>query len=250
MLLERLISVLELIAVTGRPVSVPELQKATRLPKPTCYRLVQTLLTQKLLDAPVDDGKVIIGERLIRIALLGKSDVDVRTCAAPILRSAATHFNETVFLARFRNKKVEIIHVETPDDPGRAFIHPGLGVRPMHACSCSKAIAAFAEDEFQDCILKIGMKQYTEHTKITEAALRAEFIKIRRQGYADCDQEIDLGIASVAAPVSIGNIGATFSVGAVGPIRRFGADERQLIGKELTVLAAKISGAIQLCTVT
>jgi len=247
--LERLIAVLELVAVAGRPVSASEVQKATGLPKPTCYRLIQTLHEHRLLDQPMDDGKSVIGERMIRIALLGKSDIDVRRCAAPLLRAAATNFNETVFLARFRDSKVEIIHVETPDDPARAFIHPGLGVRPMHACSCSKAIAAFAEPAFQEAILSCSLKQYTEHTKITKEALRAEFAQIVLRGFADCDQEIDMGIASVAAPVSIGNIGATFSVGAVGPIRRFGKEYREVIGAKLTDLANRISGAIQLCNV-
>jgi len=247
--LERLVNLLEIVAVAGRPVSVAEIQKATGLPKPTCYRLIQSLTEQKLLDQPAGDGRFVIGERAIRIALLGKSDVDVRRCAAPLLRAAATSFNETVFLSRFRANKVEIIHVETPDDPARAFIHPGLGERPMHACSCSKAIAAFAEPAFQNAILSGSMKQYTEHTKTTEQELRAEFTLIVERGYADCDQEIDIGIASVAAPISIGNIGATFSVGAVGPIRRFGKVYRAEIGEKLTDLSKKISGAIQLCNV-
>ncbi len=247
--LERLIDLLEIVAVAGRPVSAGEVQKVAGLPKPTCYRLIQSLADQLLLDQPGDDGKFVIGERLIRIALLGKSDVDVRRCAAPLLKAAATNFNETVFLARFRDSNVEIIHVETPDDPARAFIHPGLGVRPMHACSCSKAIAAFAEPDFQDVILSGSLKQYTEHTKITQSELRAEFATILERGFADCDQEIDMGIASVAAPISIGNIGAIFSVGAVGPIRRFGTDYRAEIGQKLTELSKKISGAIQLCNV-
>jgi DNA-binding IclR family transcriptional regulator len=248
--LDRLVNLLEIVAVAGRPVSVAEIQKAVGLPKPTCYRLLQSLADQKLLEQPSGDGKFIIGERIIRIALLGKSDIDVRRCAAPILRSAASKINETMFLARFRDSKVEIIHVETPDDPSRAFIHPGLGERPMHACSCSKAIAAFAEPHFQDAILSGTLKEYTEHTKVTEQQLRAEFATIVERGFADCDQEIDMGIASVAAPVSIGNIGATFSVGAVGPIRRFGTEYRQEIGHELTQLSKKIGGAIQLCNVS
>lgn len=247
--LERLITVMEIVAVAGRPVSAVEVQKATGLPRPTCYRLLQTLQDQGLVEAPSGDGRVVIGERLIRIALLGKSDVDVRRAAAPLLKAAAVKFNETVFLSRFRSSQVEIIHVETPEDPARAHIHPGLGVRPMHACSCSKAIAAFAEPEFQDCIIGGTLKAYTEHTKTTENDLRADFARIVERGFADCDQEIDLGIASVAAPVSIGNIGATFSVGAVGPIRRFGQDQRQSIGVKLIELANRISGAIQLCNV-
>ena len=249
MLLDRLTTILELVAVAGRPVTAADIHKATGLPKPTSYRLVQTLLDHGLIDSPADDGRVVIGERLIRIALLGKSDVDVRKAAAPLLKAAAVKFNETVFLSRFRNEQVEIIHVETPEDPARAYIHPGLGVRPLHACSCSKAIAAFAEPAFQDSIISGTLRAYTEFTKTTEADLRREFAEIVKRGFADCDQEIDIGIASVAAPVAIGNIGATFSVGAVGPIRRFGATYRAQIGENLIDLAHRVSGAIQLCNV-
>ena len=247
--LDRMVAILEMVALTGRPISVPEVHKATGLPKPTCYRLVQTLQDQRLLDPSGEDGKVVIGDRLVRIALLGKADSDVRKATAPLLKTAAIRFNETVFLSRFRNDQVEIIHVETPDDPTRAYIYPGLGVRPMHACSCSKAIAAFADPEFQNSIITRSLKQYTEFTKTSEKELRQEFALIAQKGFADCDQEIDLGIASVAAPVSIGNVGATFSVGAVGPIRRFQKPDRATIGKRLIVLSEKVSGAIQLCNV-
>ena len=226
------------------------MQTASGIPKPTCYRLVQTLLEQGLIEEPKGDGRYVIGEKLIRIALLGKSDVDVRRVASPLLRTAAGNFNETVFLGRFRDRKVEIIHVETPEDPARAFIHPGIGERPLHACSCSKAIAAFAEDGFKETILNGTLQAFTEYTKATRADLDAEFATIRAQGFADCDQEIDIGISSVAAPITIGNIGATFSVGAVGPVRRFGNDYRQNIGRQLIELASRISGAIQLCNVS
>ncbi|MEO9649805.1 MAG: IclR family transcriptional regulator [Roseobacter sp.] len=245
--LERLISLLEIIAVIGRPITAGEVQAVSGLPKPTCYRLVQTLMEQKLIDEPNGDGRYVIGDRLISIALLGKSDVDVRRCSAPLLKTAAATFNETVFLARFRDSKIEIIHVETPRDPARAFIHPGIGERPLHACSCSKAIAAFAEAHFQDAILEGPLKQFTEFTKTTREDLAQEFREIQKRGFADCDQEIDIGISSVAAPVTIGNIGATFSVGAVGPVRRFGTQYRHEIGTQLKQLATKVSSAIQLC---
>ncbi|WP_299869869.1 IclR family transcriptional regulator [uncultured Roseobacter sp.] len=247
--LERLTNLLEIVAVAGRPVSVGDAQAASGLPKPTCYRLFNALQEQGLIEEPNGDGHYIIGERLIRIALLGKSDVDVRRVSAPLLKAEATKLNETVFLSRFRDRKVEIIHVETPQDPTRAFVHPGMGERPLHACSCSKAIAAFAEESFVQRILDGTLKAYTEHTKTTRDELLDDFERIRRQGFADCDQEIDIGIASVAAPVMISNIGATFSVGAVGPVRRFGSEYRKGIGEQLTKLATKVSAAIQLCNV-
>ena len=246
--LPRLIMVLETVAAAGRPLSASELQMATGLPRPTCYRLLQTLAEHRLLDDPDGNSRYLIGERLVRLALLGSADADVRQAAAPAMKQAAIDFGEAVFLSRFRNKGVEIIHVETPSDPARAFIHPGLGYRPMHACSCSKAIAAFAEESFRDDILAGPLKAYTEHTKIAADVLRAEFEMIQTRGYAECVEEIEMGVSSVAAPIRIGNIGATFSLGATGPIRRFTAANRKKIGGELKRRAETVGAAIGLHT--
>lgn len=200
----------------------------------------------RLLEDPEGNSRYLIGERLIRIGLLGTADADVRQAAASTMKEAAVDFGEAVFLSRFRNKGVEIIHVETPGDPARAYIHPGLGYRPMHACSCSKAIAAFAEDGFREDILNGPLKAYTEHTKIAPDALRAEFADILARGYAECVEEIEMGVSSVAAPIRIGAIGATFSLGATGPIRRFTAAHRKKIGAELKRRAERVGAAIKL----
>jgi IclR family acetate operon transcriptional repressor len=244
--LDRVVTVLETVAVAGRPVSASELQTATGLPRPTCYRLLQTLAENGLLDMVENGAKYLVGQRLMRLALLGQTDTDVRTAAAPAMKEAAVQFGEAVFLSRFRNKGVEIIHVEVPTDPSRSFIHPGLGYRPMHACSCSKAIAAFAEEAFRNEILAGPMRAYTEFTKRDAKDLAAEFDQIQIDGFAQCVEEIEMGVSSVAAPVRVGNIGATFSIGATGPIRRFTAPRRAEIGAQLTVLAAKVATTLQL----
>ena len=244
--LDRVLTLLKTVSVAGRPISVAEVQQATGLPRPTCYRLLQTMTEHGLLDDRQNNSRYVLGDSLIRIVLQGTSDIDVRQAAAPIMKEAATEFGEAVFLSRFRNDKVEIIHVEIPADPKRSYYHPGLGNRPIHACSCSKVIAAFAEQEFQEQILNGPMRAYTEHTKVTEEALRQEFADIVARGYGECVEEIEVGISSVAAPVQIPHIGAIFSVGATGSVRRFSETYRQKIGGELIDLSGKIATTIQL----
>jgi DNA-binding IclR family transcriptional regulator len=243
--LDRVMTILENVAIAGRAVTASEVQLATGLPRPTCYRLLQTMSEQRLLDEH-EPGRYLVGERLVRLALLGQSDVDVCQAAAPSLRDAADQFGEAVFLSRYRDKGVEIIHVEVPGDPTRSFVHPGLGFRPMHACSCSKVIAAFAEDGFREEILKGPLRSFTPNTKKDPVALRDEFDAIRQAGYAECVEEIELGVSSVAAPIRIGNIGATFSVGATGPVRRFTAKRRAGIGTDLCAIADKVALALRM----
>ncbi len=244
--LDRLITVLETVAIAGRALSASDVQRATGLPRPTCYRLLQTLAEHRLLDEPGAASRYLIGERLKRIAVLGQPDADVCQAVAPTLRETAIEFGEAIFLSRFRDKNVEIIHVETPADAARSFIHPGLGNRPIHACSCSKAIAAFADEAFQSEILTLPLRSYTEQTRTKPEEIEQEFDLIRKRGYAECVEEIEVGVSSVAAPIRIGNLGVPFSVGATGPIRRFTRRHRAEIGVGLIDVANRISAKIQL----
>ena len=243
--LERLMAILESIAAAGRPVTVPEIRRMTGLPRPTCYRLLQTMRQHRLLEEP-EQGRFLLGERMVRLGLMGQNDNDVTQVAIPTLKKAAHLFGEAVFLSRYRNKGVEIIHVEAPRDAKRSFVHPGLGFRPLHACSCSKVIAAYADNDFQKEVVNAPLKSYTDYTKQSPDVLMAEFAAIRKIGYAECIEEIEVGVSSVAAPIRIGSIGAPFSIGVTGPIRRFTPERRSEIGLELSNMANKVSSALQL----
>ena len=242
--LARVMKVLEAVAMAGRPVTASEVQQLTDLPRPTCYRLLHSMQAEQLLDE-VSSGRFIVGESLVRLALLGQTDVDICRSAAPTLQRAADDLGEAVFLSRFRNRGVEIIHVEVPSDAKRSFVHPGLGFRPMHACSCSKVIAAFADDTFRQDILSGPMRSFTEYTRCDPQRLSHEFDQILSSGYAECVQEIELGVSSVAAPVQIGSVGALYSIGATGPVRRFTKDRRAQIGEQLCQMAQKMGHSLQ-----
>lgn len=246
--LDRLIAVLEAVAIAGRAVSPAEIQQVTGIPRPTCYRLLQTLAKHRLLDVPEDVSRYTIGERLRRMVLLSQSDADVSATAAPLLAETAIDFGEAVFLSKFRDKSVEIIRVETPVNAARSFIHPGLGKRPLHACSCSKVITAFADQAFQDEIVLGPLRAYTERTKTSADAIKRELTTIRKRGYGECVEEIEVGVSSVAAPVHIKDIGVPFSVGATGPVRRFNARHRKKIGFALIDVAEQIAANVQLCS--
>ncbi len=242
--LARVMKVLEAVAMAGRPVTASEVQQLTDLPRPTCYRFLHSMQAEQLLDE-VSSGRFIVGESLVRLALLGQTDVNICRSAAPTLQRAADELGEAVFLSRFRNRGVEIIHVEVPGDAKRSFVHPGLGFRPMHACSCSKVIAAFADDTFRQDILSGPMRSFTEYTRCDPQRLSREFDHILSSGYAECVQEIELGVSSVAAPVQIGSVGALYSIGATGPVRRFTKDRRAQIGEQLCQMAQKMGHSLQ-----
>lgn len=241
---------LESVALAGNPISATQLQQITQLPLPTCYRALQALTEQEFLEDPGNNKRYVISRRVKRIAAIATTDTDASEKSAPLLLDATNRLGDTVFLSRFKNAGVSIIHVETPSDPAIAHIHPGLGYRPLHACSCSKAIAAFSDSSFQTSVLNGQMKAYTAQTHTDRSMLEREFEAIRKKGYAECVEELEVGVTSVAAPVQIAGHGALFSVGAIGPVRRLKPNYRKKLGNQLIELANEIEQMLRLSAVT
>jgi DNA-binding IclR family transcriptional regulator len=71
--------------------------------------------------------------------------------------------------------------------------------------------------------------------------LETEFQTIRKQGFAECVEEIERGMCSVAAPLAPEGQGATMSIGATGSVRVFSPDFRKRLGPQITEIARDIS---------
>lgn len=241
--LERLAVILEIVGQKGHA-TVAEICAHSDLPKPSAYRLVQDLVAAGLLETP-RRGQFCIGARLMRITRQDHSDGALLEIIAPFLRRAASDHGAAFFLSRLRGRSVEIIHVEVPET-GVSYLHPGVGKRPLHACSCSKAIAAFSPELLPLSEVKGRLRAYTENTLTDLAELEAEFRTIRRLGYAECVEELERGICSVAATLRQTGPGATLSIGATGSTRVLTAAAREKLGRALTALAVEISQILNL----
>ena len=239
--LERLTSILEIVGQKGEA-TVAEICAHSDLPKPSAYRLVQDLVGIGLLE-PVSRGQFMIGTRLKRITHSDHSDRALLEVISPVLKQAASQFGAAFFLSRLRGKTVEIIHVETPDN-GVSYLHPGLGKRPLHACSCSKAVAAFSPSLFPIGEMEGRLRAYTEFTLTDVSDLETEFELIRERGFAECVEEIERGMCSVAAPLGSNGPGATLSIGATGSARVFTEAFREKLGPQITQIACELSARL------
>jgi DNA-binding IclR family transcriptional regulator len=85
------------------------------------------------------------------------------------------------------------------------------------------------------------LKAYTDFTLTDPDDLEAEFDRIRRRGYAECVEEIERGMCSVAAPLGPEGPPPTMSIGATGSMRVFTPSFRENMGKELIHMAHDLS---------
>jgi DNA-binding IclR family transcriptional regulator len=77
-----------------------------------------------------------------------------------------------------------------------------------------KALLAFQRAEVIEQVIAIGLKAYTPTTLCTAKALRAELALVRERGYAIDNEEHQIWVRCVAAPIrnASGHVFASISV--------------------------------------
>ena len=119
-----------------------------------------------------------------------------------------------------------------------------VGTRfPAYATSMGRVLlAGMTEPELDQYLSRVDMRRLTPKTVVTAAALRAELARVRVQGFAMVDQELEEGLRSAAAPIRdrTGKVIASLNISAHASRTSLESMRRFLV-PPLLAAAARIS---------
>jgi DNA-binding IclR family transcriptional regulator len=200
-------------------IGISDLGKQLQLPKSTVHRLASTLIDAGMLEQNAETGKYRLGLVLFELGSLVRRKMDFSSEAKPYLMSLREKTGETVHLAILDH--TSIIYVNSLESKHAIRMTMDVGVRkPAHCTAVGKVLLAFQPPEVIEKIIAAGLPERTPHTIVDADALRQELATIRSRGYAFDDEESELGLRCIAAPVRdyYGNVIAATSV--AGPAQR------------------------------
>ncbi|WP_249019557.1 IclR family transcriptional regulator [Conexibacter sp. S30A1] len=200
-----------------QPVAVSDLASAAGLPKSTASRLLSALERRGLVTQDGERGRLRPGPAILRVAERGMLERNLVEIARPVLAALSEHTGETINLGVPGAGGVE--HLLQAD--GRHFLGSGQWVGrtvDFHASANGKVFLAYGR-----ALAPAGASALTAYAPATitdPAALRADIERVRRTGYAVAVDELEVGLAAVAAPVRgvSGEVVAALSV--TGPTVR------------------------------
>jgi DNA-binding IclR family transcriptional regulator len=174
---------------------------------------------------------------LLRFAGRGHIEADLVEAAASTLTALADQTGETINLAVAGPLGVE--HLAQRDS--RHFVGGtnwvGRNV-PFHASANGKVLAAVGAARLPAG----GLQALTAHTHTDRAALDDELAAVRGRGYAVAVDELEPGLAAVAAPVHAGETVAALSVS--GPTIRMSPRRLEELAPLLVAHAADLSARL------
>lgn len=194
----RVLAVLGAFDGRHRSLTLSEIARRAGLPLATAHRLVGELVEWgALVRGP--GGAYVVGRRLWDLGLLAPVQSGLREVASPFLHDIYGATLATVHLAV--RDGLEVLYVDRHSGHRSVPVVSQVGSRlPMHATGVGKALLAYAPPDVVDAVLA-DLPRITPYTVIQPGRLRDQLRRVRRDGYAQTNEEMSLGACSVAVPI-------------------------------------------------
>lgn len=213
---------------------VTELSKRLKLHKNNVFRLLATLESRGYIEQNRATENYRLGLKSLELGQTFIKQMGLLRQAKPILEKVVGACNETSYVAIFKDGYIVYLDVVETDLTVRVVSRVGSRL-PAYCTASGKVHLAHMSDEEVDTLLPAKeLKAYTPNTVVDRNKLKQELRKVADAGYAVDDEEVDIGVRCIAAPIRDYTRRIVGAVSISGPAMRF-SDER--LEKELIPLA-------------
>ena len=221
--LERGLAVIRAFDAEHRELSLSDVARLTGLTRAAARRFLHTLVGLGYMRT---DGRLFaLRPRVLELGYAYLSGLPLPQVALPHLERLVEQVQESSSVAVL--DEPDVVYVARVPTRRIMSVAISVGTRfPAYPTSLGRVLLAGLDDATLDRYLAaVTPEPLTPHTITDPAALRAELARVREQGWAMVDQELEEGLRSLAAPVrdAAGSVVAAVNVSA--PARRGTAEQ-------------------------
>jgi IclR family acetate operon transcriptional repressor len=238
---DRAFDLLELLTLSDQGLTLSEVSQKLQIPRSSAHYLIQSLAYRGYLERNPAGRAYILGLRVANFANSAPARSQLRLASNPYLQGIVKKLGLTAQLGVLDGGEALVIdRVAAPTDVrfdswvGRHF--------ELHCTALGKALIAHLPDsELKKLFEGRGMPRHNPNTICSLEAVRAQLAEVRANGYASDNEEHELGVRCVAAPIFnyLGNTVAAICV--FSSITRFPAWQVPAVGKLVISAASEVS---------
>ena len=197
--LERGLAVIRSFSSESPRLTIAQVAGRTGLTRAAARRYLMTL--EALGYVIQDADRFSLTPRLLDLGFTYLSTLDVTSVVQPFMDKVTNALHESCSVSVL--DKHDIVYIARRAADRIMSINLAVGSRlPAHATSMGKVLLAhLTPGELDHYLESVVREPLTEHTIVEERALRAALARVRENGWAVADEESELGVRSVAAPL-------------------------------------------------
>jgi IclR family pca regulon transcriptional regulator len=197
--LERGLAVIRAFNAGAPELTLSDVARSTGLTRAAARRFLLTLAD---LGYVRTDGKYFsLTARVLELGYSYLSSLSLPEVAQPHLERLSAEVRESSSVSVLEG--TDIVYVARVAVSRIMTVTINVGTRfPAYATSMGHVLLAGLDaDRLTEYLASADLERLTAHTLTSPAALRTELVRVREQGWALVDQELEEGLRSVAAPV-------------------------------------------------
>jgi IclR family pca regulon transcriptional regulator len=202
--LARGLTVIEAFTPQTPQMTISQLSLRTGLSRAAVRRCLYTLV--KLGFAGADEAqRYSLRPKMLTLANTYTASSTLANAAQPILERMSAQYGESFSVATLDGE--EIVYIARTSVTRVMSVDLHIGSRlPAFCTSMGRVLLAYLpQDQLDSYFARAHFTQYTPRTITSPEKLRLALRNVRRNGYALCDQELEVGLRSIAVPVYAGN---------------------------------------------
>ncbi|MGV3488629.1 MAG: IclR family transcriptional regulator [Tuberibacillus sp.] len=224
-----------------------DISKQLHMPKPTVYRILQTLESRGYIKKEKHseyDIRYRLGLKLLELGNLVSEQLELRKIALPFMKALRDDIDEVIHLVIIDHN--EAIYIEKVEGLKALRLVTRIGKRePLHVGSGPKLLLAFQPEEFiEKYIDQIEFNQLNERGALNRRELLEEIREIQTNGFAVSKGEQDPDTIGVSYPIFNYSGHMVASLAVSGPSIRFFGERGQHIQDKTKITAEQISEAL------
>ncbi|MEO1492841.1 MAG: IclR family transcriptional regulator C-terminal domain-containing protein [Pseudomonadota bacterium] len=235
--LTRALSLLRHLAESSEGMSLTELSEAAELPPSTTHRLLTTLEAERFVRPNGSTGLWQVGVSAFIVGASFARNRDRLTLIRPYLRRLMEMTGETANL--FVRNDGDAVCIGQIESRHAMRALTGVGGRiGLHCSAAGKVMIAFMEQPQRNRLIgSLTMSQVTPASIADKQLFVRNLDQVRAAGFAVDDEEHEVGLRCVAAPVfdEYGSVIAAISVS--GPAARVPRDRLKSLGAAVSTAA-------------
>jgi IclR family pca regulon transcriptional regulator len=212
--LARGLAVVRAFSDSRGPQTIAQISQKTGIPRAAVRRCLHTLKQLGYVDAELNNFS--LRPKVLTLGYSYLSSTPLTVSAQPCLDQISRKINESTSLAVL--DEGEVLYVARSATSRVMSVALNTGSRlPAYCTSLGRVMLAHLPPEELDAYLdRVKLKPMTKNTIVSQKKLRAVLAEVRQAGFAINDEELELGLRSIAVPVrgASGKVLAALNCGA------------------------------------
>jgi DNA-binding IclR family transcriptional regulator len=225
--------------------TLTQIAERVGLHKSTVHRLLATLERKRFVQRIEETSSYRLGWMLLELGFSVLEQADLPRQVVPYMQRLVSEYRETVDFGILDGNTV--LYLQVIESPQRVKISSAPGQRlPVFCTATGKAFLAFLPDAQVKELIKTGRRRYTEYTTTDIPKILEQLGVTRERGFAISEQEYELGINAVAAPILDANQYPVAVMAIVGPAYRMTTERLLELGPILRATTDEIAQEVGL----